>query len=207
VVRVDTLLDAEDNDGMPIQLTDLGSDDLLEISGERDADGVLHATRIERKGQGTNPSKPVAVEVEGKVTDLTPGRDQFTLGTLTVALAPGVTVDGVLADGVDVDVEGSLSGSVLTASHIEVKGSPVVNQQQNSRVEQSGFITATDRLASDDEIEVDGVVVRLTAATMILGDEDAQADRTDLRRNTEVEVTGTVDGGGVVVAERITLDG
>jgi len=210
VVRVENLLAAQDDAGQVITPTTILSDikpgDLLEISGERDADGLLHATRIERKVQDTDPNAPVSVEVEGVVDRLVEG-ESFTLDTLTVVIPQGLTVDGTLADGVEVDVEGTLSGTTLTAGSIEVKGSPVADQVQNSQVELKGFITTIDHLMSHDEIEVDGVVVQLSGATEIKGDEGMMAGRADLHLNVEVEVKGTADGSGGVVAERITLDG
>ncbi len=210
-VAVDTLLDADGEDGSNIGLTDLSADDLLEVSGERDADGVLHATRIERKGHADPQTTPVEVEVEGVVADLAPNHGQFTLDTsgtsVTVVVPAGLSLEGTLADGATVDVEGSLSGSTLTAKQIEVKGSPVEAQPEGNRVELDGFITATDHLAMDDEIEVNGVVVRLTDTTEIRRGESGMATRAHLQPNTEVEVEGTSDGSGAVVAERITLDG
>lgn len=207
-VAVDTLLDADDEEGMPMNLSDLSLHDLLEVSGERDADGLLHATRIERKKRNADSTTtPVEVEVEGQVVGLAEDPLRFTLHGLTVVVPQDLAIDGTLAEGVDVDVEGSLSGATLTASHIEVKGSPVADQEQDSRVELEGFITAVDRLATDDEIEVGGVVVRLTKTTEILGDEESAATRDDLLLNVEVEIEGTVDGAGGVVAERISLDG
>jgi len=208
-VRIDTLLEADDKDGSNINLDQLldklSPDDLLEISGERDGDGVLHATRIERKEQSTDPTIPVAVDVEGTVTGLT--TDHFTLDTLKVEIPQGLVVDGTLKDGAEVDVKGSLSGTTLTASGIEVKESPVAGQQEDSQVELKGFITATDRLDTDNEITVDGVVVRLTDATEIRGDEEeVPASRVDLNLNVEVKVEGRADGLGAVVAERISLD-
>jgi len=79
--------------------------------------------------------------------------------------------------------------------------------EPNLAVELEGFITAVDRLADFNEIEVGGVTVRLTEETTIVGEEDVQADRTNLLRNVEVEVEGTSAAGGVVVAEQIRLDG
>ncbi len=206
-VSVDTLLDADGEDGNDITLDELDVDDLVEISGSHDADGLLHATRIERKGQSTEPTAPVEVEVEGVVADLAADRLGFTLGTLTVVIPQGLAIDGTLAEGGDVDVEGSLSGSTLTASDIQVKSSPIEQQEVGSQVELEGFITAVDRLASHDEIEVDGVVVRLTSATEIRRDESGMATRAHLMPNVEVEVEGRADGAGAVEAEQITLDG
>ncbi|NCO57334.1 MAG: hypothetical protein COW73_06360 [Nitrospirae bacterium CG18_big_fil_WC_8_21_14_2_50_70_55] len=201
-VAVDTLLDADDEDGSPITLANLRPNDLVEISGERDADNVLHATRIERHESNVDPT----VQVEGEVANLAADHGSFHLDALTVVPAAGVTLPGTLANGVRVEVEGRLSGATLTVSKVEVKeASPPV--EPNLAVELEGFITAVDRLADFNEIEVGGVTVRLTEETTIVGEEDVQADRTNLLRNVEVEVEGTSAAGGVVVAEQIRLDG
>jgi len=212
VVRVENLLGGEDDAGQEIKPTDLINilntiqpGDLLEISGERDSVGVLHATRIEGKGPSTDPTKPVAVEVEGVVTGLAADHLSFTLGTRRVVIPQELAVDGTLAKGVDVDVEGSLLNDELTATSIEIKGDVLGGQESGSRVEQDGFITAVDRLDTDNEIEVDGVRVRLVTGTEITGEGSVEPTRSDLQLNVEVEVRGTLDTGGVVVAERIKV--
>jgi len=203
-VSADRLLAAsDDNDPMlELDLAHLDLDDTLEISGQFDADGVLHATRIERKRH----DGPQEVEVKGTIQDLDIGSATFTIRDLTVdyhhAMIPHMLMGGDL-----VEVKGTLeTGGTVIATQVTVKDdpSPVAGSPAGTEVEIDGFITEFHRFMSHGELTVDQQRVRKTASTRFKGGATANGDRLGL--NVRVEIEGIVGDDGVVVATVIRLD-
>jgi len=201
-IAADRLLAANDEDqpDVEIDLENLASDDLLEISGQFDAEGMLHATRIERKGH----SGPQEVEVKGTIQNLT--QATFAIRDLTVdyrhAMGPHMLMNGAL-----VEVKGTLeTGGMVVATEVAVKEdpSPVAGSPAGTEVEIDGFITEFHRFASHGELTVDQQRVRKTASTKFKG--GATADGTHLGLNVRVEVEGVLGSDGVVIATEIKLD-
>jgi hypothetical protein len=188
------------NDDQPdgeLHLADLAADDLLEVSGQFDADGVLHATRIERKGHDGQHE----VAVKGMVQNLT--QDTFRIGDLTVDYGHMMMMPPMLRDGFLAEVKGTVdhTGTVL-ATEVTVKDdpSPVAGSPPGTEVEIDGFITEFYRFMSDRELSVDQQRVRTTDSTQFKG------DGYRLGRNVRVEVEGVVGDDGVVIATVIELD-
>jgi uncharacterized protein DUF5666 len=98
----------------------LANGNIVEVEGVRRNDGSVLATEVELES-GPN-------EVEGTISGLTgtpsscPSRT-FTIGSTTVMTNNSTSYDEVscatLANGMKVEVEGTLSGSTLTAARIE----------------------------------------------------------------------------------------
>jgi hypothetical protein len=201
-VNADRLLAASDDDqpDVPLDLAELHIDDTLEISGQFDAEGMLHATRIERKAH----AEPRAVEVQGTIQDL--GPTTFSIGDLTVDFHDAM-VNRTLADGQRVEVKGTLdtAGTVL-ATEVDVTDdpSPVAGSPVGTEVEIDGFITDFHRFMTHGELTVDQQRVRKTDATKFKG--GATADGYRLGLNVRVEVEGVVGDDGVVIATVIELD-
>ncbi|MGD2062367.1 MAG: DUF5666 domain-containing protein [Nitrospirota bacterium] len=201
-IAADRLLAANDDDrpDVELDLEDFASDDVVEISGQFDADGVLHATRIERKG----PAAPPEVEVRGVIQDLR--SNTFAIRDLRVDYR-GAMVHHHLAEGALVEVKGALgnAGTVI-ATEVDVKDdpSPVAGSPVGTEVEIEGFITEFHRFASHGELTVDQQRVRKTDSTKFKG--GATADGTRLGLNVRVEVEGIVGNDGVVIATEIELD-
>jgi hypothetical protein len=201
-VAADRLLAANDDDrpDLEIDLEDLAADDLLEISGQFDADGVLHATRIERKGR----TGPQEVEVKGRIHDL--GPTTFAIRDLTVDYHAAM-VNHDLANGRLVEAKGTLdtAGTVI-ATEVDVNNdpSPVAGRPAGTEVEINGFITQFHRFATHGELTVDHQRIRTTASTKFKG--GATADGARLGVNVRVEVEGVVGSDGVVIATEIKLD-
>jgi len=201
-VPTDRLLAASD-EGQPdeLHLEDFASDDTVEISGQFDADGVLHATRIERKGH----SGPQEVEVKGAIQNLT--QNTFTIRDLTVDYRHAMMMPHMLTEGFLVEVKGTVdnTGTVI-ATEVTVKDnpSPVAGSPAGTEVEIDGFITEFHRFASHGELTVDQQRVRKTESTKFKG--GATADGAGLGLNVRVEVEGIVGDDGVVIATVIELD-
>jgi hypothetical protein len=198
-VATDRLLAASDDDqpNGELDLEHLNVDDLLEISGQVDADGVLHATRIERKGR----TGPQEVEVKGTIQDL--GPTTFKIRDLTVnydhAMIPRMLTEGFL-----VEVKGTLGAAgtmIATEVSVTEDPSPVAGRPAGTEVEINGFITQFHRFATHGELTVDHQRVRTTASTEFKGGAAA-----DLGRNVRVEIEGVVGSDRVVIATEIKLD-
>ena len=96
----------------------LANGNTVEVKGERQTDGSVLAESVELES-GPN-------EVEGRISGLTgtcPGLT-FTIGTTTVTTSGSTAFSGAvctaLANGAKVEVEGTLTGTTLAASTVEV---------------------------------------------------------------------------------------
>jgi len=202
-VAADRLLAASDegqSDGL--RLGDFAFDDTLEISGQFDADGVLHATRIERKGH----SGPQEVEVKGRIQSLNMAQTTFAIRDLMVDYH-AVMMPPTLMEGALVEVKGTVeTGGTVLATEVTVKDdpSPVAGSPAGTEVEIDGFITEFHRFASHGELTVDQQRVRTTASTKFKGEATANGDRLGL--NVRVEIEGILGDDGVVIATVIELD-
>jgi len=184
----------EDETGSPLTLAALQPGDRVEVDGERDPSGTLHATRLERRSTAGGE-----VEVTGRVVGLDNASQTFTLGDLTIDYS-GAAVAGRLTAGLLVEVKGQIKNlGHLLASRIEAKGeSPVSNGAQGSAVELDGFVTA---FTSTADFAVDGVAITTTATTTTFLGGSAR-----LAIGMRVELKGRLDGNGTVVADEIEAE-
>ena len=154
--------------------------DYIEVSGFADAAGVLHATRIEGKGAFTAglsevELKGVAANVMGNTFDI--GSIDVNTAGADLSGVPG----GVVMAGMQVEVEGTLTGTTISASEVKenddlpdgdldkasIEGivSDFVDNSSfrvaGQPVDASGasFDPPTLTLANDLEVEVEGPIV------------------------------------------------
>lgn len=172
--------------------------DRVEVEGFVGADGVQLATRIELADAGDQE-----VEVTGAVTALDATSHRFTIGTQVVdytsASLEGFPSGGP-AEGDIVEVEGTTiqgDGSLL-AVKVEKKGGEFDRDQHGDDGELEGLVTA---VTDASHFDVNGHPVATTAATTFVGGTAA-----DLKLNARVEVHGTVDSGGTLVADRVAFE-
>jgi len=96
----------------------LAVNDVIEVSGFVDNAGLLHATRIEKKENFVAGASEI--ELKGIVSGLS--GTTFSLGSFTVNFAgadlSGV-FGGVVANGMEVEVKGTLNGTTITATRVE----------------------------------------------------------------------------------------
>jgi len=206
-VAADRLLAASDDSDptLDLDLEHLSVDDTLEISGQFDAEGMLHATRIERKGHNAHQE----VDVRGRVQNLT--QTTFTIRDLTVnyhdAMIHDAMIPPMLMEGALVAVKGTLdTGGTVVATEVTVKDnpSPVAGSPAGTDVEIDGFITEFHRFMSHGELTVNQQRVRKTGSTKFKGGATADGERLGL--NVRVEVEGVLGDDGVVIATEIKLD-
>ncbi len=178
-------------------LATLSRDDVVEVSGLRNAAGDIAATRVELKtGVGE-------FEVKGTVFFHDSVAKRFTLGTLTVDYS-GASIEnapaGGLRDGlfVEVKTKRAPAGGVLSADKVEVK-SAGLGGRAGEEAEIEGFITD---IVSASEIVVGATqTVRITPQTKFEG-----GSASDLAIDVKIEAKGTFDAGGAVVARKIEFD-
>jgi hypothetical protein len=164
-------------------LDDLQTGDVIEVSGYRDAQTAVRATRI-----GIRSGGGAVYEVTGRVSNVQ--ADSFQIGALVVdrngLQAP---VSGDL-----VEVEGTLNGAVLEATRIEA-GLDAPDGDSGDQLEVEGFITA---VASATDFSVGKYDVMTDGATEFDGGTAA-----GLVVNAKVEVEGELDSSGNILADRV----
>jgi len=168
-------------------LAGLSVGDVVEVSGFVNATGEIVSTYLESKSPGGE------FELEGMVSNLDTGSSTFDIGSQTVEFSGAVFEDfdgATLADGDQVEVEGSSFGSngELIATEVEL-------EDENDEVEVEGLITD---FVSETDFKVFDVAITTTSSTEY---EDGTVG--DLANDVRVEVEGTIDADGVLVADEI----
>ena len=136
-----------------VSFDSLAVGDVLEVSGFFDEEGRLRATRVEKKS-GDDAGE---VEFKGIVTGL--AGTEFMLGAFVVDFSgadlsevPG----GTLAEGMFVEVHGSLADGIITADRIEDEGEASRGFDDDDEVRVQGTVTNFVSIAM---FEVNGVTV------------------------------------------------
>jgi len=112
--------DNRDDSYSTLTLADFAVGDYVEVSGARQESGAILATRIERKRLRAGQPGYSGIELYGDIAGLDAAARSFTIGSLLVDYS-GASTEGVLANGTRVEVNGTLNGSTLVASRVEVK--------------------------------------------------------------------------------------
>ncbi len=188
--------DTSFDDGFsPASLDGVSVAQIIEVSGQFDANGNIVATRIEPKPVGTQ------FEVHGSVTALDRVNMTFNLSNLVVDFS-AATLDnfptGQISDGDFVEAKGTMLGTAgeLLATKVELETIlPGANDGDHLEIE--GFIT---RFVSAQDFDVAGVTVVTNGNTAFDG-----GTATDLGLNIKVEAEGSIDANGVLVATRIDI--
>jgi len=191
-INSDTVIDSEGGNSLTIE--DIGSDDLIEVSGYTSGDGKIWATRLELK-QGAAVDE--VWEVEGVIQNSTDG--SFMIGELTVSYTAENFSEQLisnLVDGAHVEVysvDGFNDSDELVASDIEIEstnGRSFDYDSDDEELEIEGIVTA---VVSDVEIEINGTSVSI--------DNDA-IDFSTLTEGDRIEVEVKIDiNGNFVVVE------
>lgn len=146
-VQVDALTrlydDNRDDSYSTLTLADFVAGDYVEVSGARQASGAILATRVERKRLRAGQPGYADAEVYGTVASFDSVARRFSIAALPVDYS-AATVSGTLADGVRVEVNGTLDAGTLVASRVEVKRN---EGNRGSEVEIEGPVTDLDTTA------------------------------------------------------------
>ena len=194
--NVQVTLDTSFDDGFsPASLEGVSVGQIVEVSGQFDADGNIGATRIEPKPAGTQ------FEVHGSVTALDTAAQVFNLGNLTIDYSSAMLDDfpnGQINDGDPVEAKGTMlgAGGELIATRVEFESLfPDIAEDDFAEIE--GFIT---RFVDATDFDVAGLPVTTDSQTVFEGGSAA-----DLGLNIKVEAEGVFDANGVIVAEKVDI--
>ena len=179
----------------PASLAGVAVGVIVEISGFRDAGGVIHATRIEPKDAGE------LFEVTGTVGNHDAAAKRFDIAALTVDYSAAQLDDlpgGVPDNGLVVEVKGRTldADGVLLATRVEGKRDDM-DDDDDMEAEIEGMVT---RFVSATDFEVSGRPVTTTSATRFENGSSA-----DLALGVRVEVEGDIRDG-VLVAEKVKFE-
>jgi hypothetical protein len=161
--------------------------DVVEVSGFRDNTGAIWATFLERTGAFT---PDIFYEVNGFVKNLDASLQTFRINDLTVDYSLADTSDlpgGVPADGLQVEVEGTLNATVgeMLARKIE-PGDEFVAEDADE-IEVMGFVTS---IVTISEFTLGNQVVAVEEGAVIV-----DGELTDIAPGVKLEAAGTlVDG-------------
>jgi hypothetical protein len=158
----------------------------VEVSGLRDANGDLVATRIEAK------SAQATVEIVGTVAELDAVAKTFKIGGQRVDYSAATLEDGGPAAAAIVEVHGTVNGAgTLVATRVERNGDFKGANGDGAEVEGyvSGYVSTSDFV-------VNGARVTTTGSTVFEGSGTLGA-------NVFVEVEGAFNASGVLVASKV----
>jgi hypothetical protein len=181
-----------DDSIVPRSLDGLQVGQRVEVSGLVGADGVIAATRVERKAAAAT------VEVKGVVSLLDATARRFRIGLLTVDYASSSLSGfstGQPTNGDLVEVQGTTSGAdLLLATRVEKRSASLSGSTSDS-ADLEGLVT---RFVSATDFDVAGQRVTTTASTRYEG-----GTAVSLALDVNVEVEGGFDANGRVVATEI----
>ena len=188
----------------PADLTSVQVGDVLEVSGFRDADGAIVASFIEL-AEANEPYR-----VHGTVASLDATASTFMIGDLVVDYSSAQLSDfssGAPMDGDVVRVKGTSLGAAgeLVATRVALATKEGEGEWHEGHegddgdVDLQGLVTA---FTSSTDFEVAGQAVTTTADTRyVFGTESM------LALDVQVEIDGSLDANGVLVARKIEFRG
>lgn len=132
--------DNSDDSYSSLTLADFVVGNYVEVSGARQESGAILATRIERKRLRAGQPGYTGIELYGNIVGLDTVARTFTIGSLLVDYS-AASIEGALANDIRVEVNGTLNGSTLTASRVEVKRN---EGNRGSEVEVEGPVSDLD---------------------------------------------------------------
>ena len=171
----------------PASIATLQIDNIVEVSGFRNTAGEIVASRVQLQAAGS------ALEVKGIVQSLDMTAHTFHVNTLTVDYS-SITPSGSLANGGTVKVSGTMlnAAGALVATRVDVLQG--FGGTANEQGEIDGLITT---FTSTSDFVINGQRVTTNANTQFT------LDGVTLAVNVPVEVEGSFDASGVLVAKSV----
>jgi hypothetical protein len=180
----------------------------IEISGNLDDAGVLHATRIFKKAfDFFNGS---LAQLKGKVAAApAPSTTGLTIGTTAVVVdnatffANMVRADLTGSTGLVLEVKGTLNAGVFTATRIEKKLAAEAQLNDNVRIKglAAGAVASNAFVLNGPN---GAVTVRVASAQFLSG--GAAATAAIVAVGAKLEVEGSIDSSGAIVATKVAIE-
>ena len=202
VLGVPVLVDAntrfDDSDAQPgLTPGSVKPGQVLELSGYFDANGVLHATRIEAKVAYAGR----AFEIKGQVTDLrgSPPTQTFKLrgASFTTNATTYLALRGGLVNGAVVKVKTQSTSAPFVAAHVKGQSDDddFDNDHHVEKARAKGFVTGLTGTAPTFSFMLDSRRVTTTGATRGL---------MHVLPNARIKAKGPIDSTGTIMATRIS---
>lgn len=181
-------------------LSALADGNIVEISGPRDANGDVRATRIEHKTTASTE-----YEFKGVISNKT--ATTFTIGTVTVNYGSAPIVPPTTwNDGscVEIKIQGVPTGTTLNATQVKLDDSCSLGaggtSSSSGEFEIEGYVSGL----SGTEFKVNNQAVRVSGSTEYRI-ENESATSSILVSNVRVEAEGSMGSDGVLVAKKVKL--
>ena len=172
----------------PANLGALAVGQVVEVSGYRNSAGDVVATRIDRTSSASD-------RIIGTIGSLDAANRRFTIYGLTVDYSAATQVEGPLAVGSQVEVEGARTlTTTLLAAKVENRATNLGGEVDDG-ASLEGYVT---RALSSGRFAINGQAVIVTSTTQYL-----KGTRADLRLDQKVEAEGRLDATGAIVAETV----
>jgi Domain of unknown function (DUF5666) len=178
---------------------DLKNDDVVQVHGQRNADGSIKALLIQKRASA------VSYKTTGIVSNHNAGAKSFNIGTLAVLYSSNTELRKLpngLADGMLVRVKGPSSGYISAANSLQanlVKQVEIFDDNSNlNESEVRGLVT--DLSADKSSFKLNGVTVNISASTQFL-----RGTKDQLSNGSTVEVEGSVVNG-VLQARKVKFE-
>lgn len=198
-----------DNNIAPATLGGLAVGNFIEVHGFIDGSQNIRATRVERKAVAGIPAGRF-VQVHGLVSGLNAGNSTFSINGLTIDFSTADVNDlpgGVPANGDFVEAKGASFGAggelIATKVEPEIPGIGDLDPADIGNLEIEGFIT---RFSTPQNFDVSGFPVRTVDGQTVFRFEDGTpATAADLAINVKVQVKGSVNSSGTLVADSVEI--
>jgi hypothetical protein len=178
-----------DDSLQPADLTSLQTGSLVEVSGFTNGAGEIVASRVDLKSAGSN------LQVKGVIQALNTTAHTFRINALTVDYSNSSTMP-TLANGSLVEVQGTAltATGALGATRIDVLQG--LGTTSNERLDIVGIITT---FTSSTSFALQGQSVTTDANTQLV------LHGVTLGLDVEVDVQGTVNASGTLVAKKVEV--
>ena len=186
-------------------MNDIVAGNVVEVSGFVDTNGIIHASYISLKYE-TFEDDGSDIELKGIIANLDTVAMTFTIGIQTIDFSNAAFEDmsiATLNNGLYVEVKSSAGviGNMLIASKIELEDDGY-HFEDNDEFKVEGYVTAV--LLTEGKFNLAGQTVQIIATTQYK--DGSIVDIADIKVNMKLEVEGTVDALGVLVADRIKVE-
>jgi hypothetical protein len=182
-----------------IDFSNVTNGSLVRVKGNLTAANTITASAIRAINLTAPSANGQLAEMEGIITAFT-NSSRFSVNNVAVTVGAGATVQGSPALGSRVEVVGTVTGTALTATKVEVKNQAQVEVEAN---ELHDAIASLDLNLRTFTLRNGTVTIKWDNSTVF--ETSLPNGAGSLRNNLRVEVKGRVNGS-VLLASRIKLD-